>query len=55
MANLKYSVEGKLYIDLKQPATFENESSQLKYCMRFLTEAEYQAGQNEKKHIWSFI
>lgn len=42
----------KLYIDLKQPATFENESSQLKYCMRFLTEAEYQAGQNEKKHIW---
>lgn len=38
----------KLYVDLKQPAIFENESSQLKYCMRFLTDAEYQASQNEK-------
>ena len=42
----------KLYIDLRQPAAHDNESSQLKYCMRFLTNAEYLASKSEQRYDW---
>ena len=42
----------KLYIDLQQEAPCANESSQLKYTMRFLTDAEYRASKTNTEHIW---
>ena len=42
----------KLYIDLRQYAPSANESSQLKYNMRFLTEEEYQDSLKINDHVW---
>ena len=42
----------KLYIDLKKEAPCANESSQLKYTMRFLTDAEFVESKNDNKYVW---